>query len=126
MVAYNFQERFAADVQQGIKVQTIRAERKNGHAKPGDRVQLYAGMRTSKCRKLVDPDPVCIAAVPVVVDEVGISLGGEQFDWSEVEVLAKADGFENCVQMAEWFRSNHDMPMTGVLIKWEIANDSNS
>ena len=42
MVAYNFQARFAAAVASGQKRQTIRAPRKgNGHAKPGDRLQLY-------------------------------------------------------------------------------------
>jgi|GEM_PF-4621466 len=42
MVAYSFQDRWAADVEEGRKVCTIRARRKgrSRHARVGERVQL--------------------------------------------------------------------------------------
>lgn len=63
MVAYNFAAQFAEAVETRKKRQTIRAPRKdNRHAKVGDKLQLYTGMRTTNCRKLVNPDPRCTAS----------------------------------------------------------------
>jgi hypothetical protein len=56
MPAYNFQKQFAPLVQSGEKRQTIRTLGKRSHAQPGNKLQLYTGMRTKQCRKLVDPD----------------------------------------------------------------------
>lgn len=64
MVAYNFQAQFADAVHRGFKRQTIRAPRKHGHVQAGAPVQLYTGMRTRGCRKLIDPDPICIKLIP--------------------------------------------------------------
>lgn len=58
MVAYSFHRMFAPDVEAMIKRQTVRAHRKR-HARIGEPVQLYTGMRTKQCRKLVIPDPIC-------------------------------------------------------------------
>lgn len=126
MVAYNFQERFASDVQQGIKTQTIRAPRKNGHAKPCNRLQLYSGMRTPNCRKLVNPDPICVEVSKVEISRNWMKLDGEFVAWFDVDNFAKADGFACYGEMAEWFENTHGLPFTGVLIKWEMFSDSNS
>lgn len=61
MVAYSFRQRFVAPIQVGLgtiehipgteyapKRQTIRANRKR-HARPGEELQLYCGMRTKGC-----------------------------------------------------------------------------
>ena len=54
MVAYNFQKQFADAVERGEKRQTIRAPRRDGrHAKVGDKLQLYTGMRTKQCGMIV-------------------------------------------------------------------------
>ncbi|MEJ0016825.1 MAG: ASCH domain-containing protein [Acetobacteraceae bacterium] len=45
MVAYSFKRDFAAPILAGIKRQTIRADRRR-HARPGEVLQLYTGMRT--------------------------------------------------------------------------------
>ena len=67
MPAYTFQSRFAPLVASGEKRQTIRAIGKRRHAAVGDRIQLYTGMRTKACRKLVTPDPVCTFAAAVYI-----------------------------------------------------------
>jgi hypothetical protein len=57
MVAYSFNRRFVPAIESGIKSQTIRAPRRR-HARPGEWLQLYTGMRTKSCR-LIRADVVC-------------------------------------------------------------------
>lgn len=118
MVAYNFQMQFADDVATGSKRQTIRAHRKdNRHAKPGDKLQLYTGMRTKACRKLIQEDPVCISSEGINITSDGISYadGGECMT---PDVVARRDGFRDFAEMAEWFSKTHELPFTGILIRW--------
>lgn len=49
MVAYSFHPRFVDAILGGTKRQTIRMHRRR-HARPGEEMQLYAGMRTRHCR----------------------------------------------------------------------------
>ncbi len=118
MVAYNFQKEFSSDVETGKKRQTIRAHRKDGrHAKPGDKLQLYTGMRTKSCRKLVDPDPTCTSTEEITIAQDGISYSDGGVSMTP-EVVAKRDGFATFEAMAEFFRKTHGLPFTGVLIRW--------
>ncbi|MFK5597639.1 hypothetical protein ACFZ8E_11600 [Methylobacterium sp. HMF5984] len=57
MVAYSFKARFAAPILAGTKAQTIPAERtgRSRHARPGEQLQLFSGMRTKHCLRLGDP-----------------------------------------------------------------------
>ena len=48
MVAYSFKRRFREPILAGSKQQTIRADRKR-HARRGEALQLYTGMRTTQC-----------------------------------------------------------------------------
>lgn len=58
MVAYSFKAQFVEPIRAGLglptepqirpKRQTIRADRKR-HARPGEELQLYRGMRTRQC-----------------------------------------------------------------------------
>lgn len=103
MVAYNFHRTFANQVEELIKRHTIRAHRKR-HARPDEPVQLYTGMRHRNCRKLVDPDPICsqvqlieirfekqISGLPWITS---IELDGRSLTDSEIELLARRDGFD--------------------------------
>lgn len=75
MVAYSFHRRFVPLIQSGIKRHTIRPHRKR-HARPGEAVQLYTGMRTKACQKILAADPVCGR-----VDEVRMDLRWWPFDY---------------------------------------------
>lgn len=66
MVAYSFNQQFAAPIESGRKRQTIRAPRRR-HAQVGERLQLYTGMRTKACR-LIRDDVVCIGLGEVRFD----------------------------------------------------------
>lgn len=100
MVAYSFNKIFVPQIERGIKLQTIRADRRR-HARPGEPIQLYTAMRTRQCRKLVEPDPVCIGVAPVeiLVREAPlfpiseILVNGCPIEGEAAEEFARSDGF---------------------------------
>jgi hypothetical protein len=107
MVAFSFKQRFALLVESGVKRQTIR---QTARAKRGDLLQLYVGMRTKSCRKLVTPDPVC-----TLVDYVGIrpdylTLGNKALHEGDADDFAKRDGFANFNEMVAWFADTYGSP----------------
>ncbi|MCA0419608.1 MAG: ASCH domain-containing protein [Proteobacteria bacterium] len=134
MVAYSFNKRFAEPIATGhpatgiIKRQTIRAPRKR-HAQPGELLQIYQGMRTTQCRKIIQ-DPVCVAVRPI---ELFVALGyvrftdtGEAFGitWM-LDDFARQDGFLHWADLQAFWQATHpeasdkDMMFPGVLIRWE-------
>lgn len=100
MVAYSFHPCFERDVAGLIKLQTCRSHRRR-HARPGEAVQLYTGMRTRHCRKLVDPDPICTMLHELRFDipagrleqEMSIEIDGIALDQTKARAFAIADGF---------------------------------
>lgn len=64
MAAYNFKSQFVPKIESGEKTQTVRRIGKRVHAKPGQPVQLYTGMRTKKCRKIIGYENVLYVDVP--------------------------------------------------------------
>lgn len=122
MVAYNFQRQFASAVRSGAKKNTIRAMRKgrSRHARPGEALQLYSGMRTSACEKLVS-DPICSKVQQITISKeefVRVVLDQELLPASEIEKLAISDGFKNAEKFAAFFEETHGLPFDGVLISW--------
>ena len=114
MIAYNFQAQFAPDVESGKKRQTIRADGRRRHAKEGDALQLYTGMRQPGCRKL--RDAVCTKSTYCVIREDGITLGNHPR--MNVDDFARADGFRDFEHLKQWFRDTHGLPFYGTLIMW--------
>lgn len=123
MVAYSFKKEFVPAISSGFKCQTIRGNRRR-HALPGERMQLYCGMRTRHCFKII-PDPVCRDVRPVIL-RVGPDA---TFDYVEIDMcridpwdidrLGKLDGFDNGKQMAQfWFETYGVGEFTGVIIRW--------
>ncbi|MGO8079882.1 ASCH domain-containing protein [Rhizobium leguminosarum] len=99
MVAYSFKPYFTPQIEDLTKCQTVRADRPR-HARPGEAVQLFQGMRTRHCRRIV-VDPICTANLPVqiklsdLLDELiaSIVVNGIQLHREEVEEFACKDGF---------------------------------
>lgn len=116
MVAYNFQARFADAVACGDKVQTIRKRRASGHAKPGDAVQLYTGMRTKQCRKLADA--TCVLSTYCAIREDSVTLGNHPR--VDLDAFAEWDGFESFDDMKSWFREVYGLPFIGQLVRWSL------
>lgn len=121
MSAYNFTKQFAGLVESGQKRQTIRAYGKRKHADAGERIQLYTGMRTRACRKLVDPDPICLARLDVEIRRYKSgkrtlrTTGTGALDLGDV---AQADGFKNMDELIDWIESAYGLPFDGVLLRW--------
>lgn len=131
MVAYNFQARFAAAVENGTKRQTIRAPRKGrraahhgidtwlgAHAAPGETLQLYTGMRTRACRLL--RTATCHDVSDVLIDENGRFWSFRPQELHDIDYVAKADGFTSAHEMLTWFREAHGLPFRGVMIRWLV------
>jgi hypothetical protein len=117
MVAYNFKKQFVLLVETGKKQQTIRSLRKR-HIKPGEAMQLYTGMRTKACRKLVTPDPLCISVEPLLMhDALGIKLNNHWLTKEALTRLALADSFAGRDECLRFFNAVHGLPFEGVLIK---------
>ncbi|RWR14236.1 ASCH domain-containing protein [Paenirhodobacter populi] len=123
MVAYSFQRRFAPPIAALTKRQTIRADRRR-HARPGEMLQLFTGMRTRHCVKII-ADPRCTSVEPVILrmdDDhriAEVEIAGEPID--DVDGFAIRDGFESLSDMSGFWVMSHG-PMAlfrGVLILWE-------
>ena len=117
MVAYNFKKQFAEKVRDGSKCQTVRGQR-DRHANPGEAVQLYTGMRTKQCDKLI-PDSICTSVSKVVINNNLVMIDGWILWGSNLEKFAIADGFANYADFLAFFKEVHRLPFEGVLIKWE-------
>lgn len=130
MVALNFKSQFADDVEDRRKRRSIRAPRKDGrNPKPGDKLQLYTGMRQKGCRKLLDAE--CTRVRPVEITHMGIALDGHQLYAGDAPAyaggvdpehydsdFARADGFGTFQDMREFFEKEHGLPFKGLLIEW--------
>lgn len=122
MVAYSFQRRFIAPIEERTKVQTIRAIGKRRHAQLGDMLQIYFGMRTQHCRKIIRDQPCTISSpvfinfgVPSVCFAGDVLVGREALDR-----FAVTDGFQNWPELVEFWAENHpgvDV-FEGLLIGW--------
>jgi len=104
VVAYNIFARFAEAVEAGTKVLTVRGPRRR-HARPGEELQLYTGMRTRQCRLLrrapclfVGPVLLRFGADPAVF--LGEDSDGPALD---LEVFAREMGYAGWAALAaQW------------------------
>lgn len=129
MVAYSFAPRFVEPIRQGYKRQTIRRNRFKGHARVGGLIQLFTGMRTSRCMKIL-PDVTCIDVCPVLIrfddamritriETVGIPV-------RDLDAFAIRDGFTDLEDMGAFWELTNG-PMThfeGVLIEWAMPQEA--
>ncbi len=122
MVAYSFKQQFRKPILAGTKQQTIRAERKR-HARLGEQLQLYTGMRTRQCR--IIGRAVCSSVVPVTI---GISEGwimgsnGDRVtDPDLLAFFAMRDGFPEWPEMLAFWQREHPglAVFSGVVIAWQ-------
>ncbi|QBF31524.1 ASCH domain-containing protein [Thalassococcus sp. S3] len=129
MVAYSFQKRFAPMIEAGFKLHTIRGHRKR-HAFPGERLQLYQGMRTKACRKIIDPDPMCLSVEPIRIERRrGLIERVEVFDRiiGDLDAFAVADGFEDREDMSAFWTEQHkakDEVFLGVQVGWASPREA--
>lgn len=127
MPAYNFQKQFVDLIRAGIKHSTIRRSRtRGGNPQPGKPLQLYNGMRTSSCEKII-ADPICKSVRPIVIWaeyfsrdswKLEIILEGEKLNMADIVDLARADGFEHERDFCEFFSRKYGDTANLYLIEW--------
>lgn len=118
MPAYNYKARFADDVENLRKRQTVRLKRQRP-TKPGDTLYHYTGMRTKTCRKLLEIK--CKSVTPVDLDENGnLWVDNKLLTIDETVAFAQADGFDGLNQFFDFFEDHYGLPLFGELevIKW--------
>lgn len=140
MVAYSFRPRFVNPILVGLgmaapnsfgvtppeivpKRQTIRADRAR-HARPGEELQLYCGMRTKGC--FLIGRARCVRVAPVSLSFLHnmefAKVKGSTYarSWKDRDRFAQNDGFRNWEEMREFWRVENDADaFEGVIIKWE-------
>lgn len=155
MVAYSYKGRFVAPIRVGLglpvqdehrelggyqpgqiikpKRQTIRANGKRRHARPGETVQHYHAQRSPKCFKIGEGK--CFAADPIRIfvhaDRIELrERHGGRSDFrgaGKLDRFAVSDGFSDWAEMkAFWLEEHagelkHLGPFVGVLIRWEAV-----
>ena len=121
MVAYSFKKQFGPPILAGTKAQTIRADRKR-HARPGELVQLFTGMRTRQCRLL--GEALCLSVWPIRMalrDDIVFANDGWIRTLDDLDAFARRDGFQDWSQMVAFWADEHpgvDV-FEGVLIRWQ-------
>lgn len=105
------------------KRQTIRAIGKRRHARPGDALQHYTGMRTKNCRLI--GRSTCESARPIAIKicndgDLLVSIERQRLSDSKAEIFARDDGFGSIEDMWLFWRENHPgvTDFGGVVIGW--------
>ena len=127
MVAYSFNPRFIEPIRQGMKTQTIRAVGLRAHVRPGQLLQLYSGMRTAYCVRIL-PDTPCLDVMWV---EIAFADGprppidrimADGLRVRDLDAFALRDGFSDIDDMSEFWSEHHPEALKagfrGVLIEW--------
>lgn len=141
MPAYSFKGLFCEYVKEGSKLHTVRAPRggKMAHAKPGDTVYLYYGMRTKQCTKLAEG--TCTKVESILITNDNVTIEGRRLSAEERDAFAHSDGFRHTDQfsnnragcwemMLEFWKKEHGEIGTagpvvffrGVIIHWELKH----
>lgn len=120
MVAYSFKRRFVEPIRAGSKAQTIRAERKR-HARPGETLQLYTGMRTRSC--MLIGTATCSLVSPIrfdfISEAVRIGDGPAIIDRASRNKFARLDGFADWDDLCAFWAAEHGLSLwSGMLIRW--------
>ena len=116
MVAYSFKSQFEEAIKSERKRQTIRAVGLRRHARVGQRLQIYTGMRTKNCYKILEVDPICTRSDDIYIGRRSVKLNGQRLGLLEEQKLARADGFATVDDFYDFFSDR--VPLTGKLIAW--------
>jgi len=121
MVAYSFKRQFVEPILAGTKRQTIRADRRR-HARPGEEMQLYTGMRTKHCKLIGRTTCESIEPVLLIVSGAGVIKinGTVLFSDQRMQEFARSDGFTSWAEMCAFWRDVNGVTdeWNGVLIRW--------
>lgn len=122
MVAYSFQRQFEAPMIARTKIQTLRNDRKR-HARVGETLQLYTGMRTRACRLIGLATCERVDAITIDFRSPRIEIGEARRIYTPAgfNAFATADGFPSWDLLETFWRKHHPAitdSWTGVRIQW--------
>jgi hypothetical protein len=127
MVAYSFNPRFIEPIRQGLKTQTIRSYSEARQPRPGQLLQLYTGMRTKHCRRIL-PDVPCLTVMKVQItfafDQEWVidKITTDNVRVRDLDDFAIRDGFTDRYDMSAFWRAYHPEATAtgfdGILIEW--------
>jgi hypothetical protein len=121
MVAYSFNLKFIGPIRAGSKTQTVRGDRKR-HARAGEEVQLYTGMRTNHCRMIGTATCKSVESIRFDFEKQEVVIGGAApiEDLPDLDAFAASDGFEDFRDLRQFWRDNHSgvEQWSGILIRW--------
>lgn len=147
MVAYSYKGRFVAPIRVGLglpvldlhyelggylpgqpirpKRQTIRANGRRRHARPGETIQQYYAMRTTKCFKIGDARCSAVRPIKIFVATGKVIIANETICHPRgLDEFARRDGFNDWTDMQDFWREEHGGeltrlgPFVGVLVEW--------
>lgn len=131
MVAYSFKKQFVQPIRVGLssislsfdcppKCQTIRANRKR-HARVGEELQLYCGMRTKHCYLIGRSRCTAVSRIIIWTSTMAIMIAGKLLTARQIGAFVKADGFASVHDMNQFWNENHPGvdKFEGMLIEWE-------
>lgn len=141
MVAYSYKRRFVVPIRLGLglpydlidiegdiavasrpKRQTIRADRKR-HARPGEELQHYCGMRTRGCFLIGRARCTRVRSIEIRILRKGFAIDVEGVPYinAAAEEFARMDGFADSADMLSFWNAEHPGidHFTGVVIEWE-------
>lgn len=113
-----FKPRFAAMVENGTKLQTVRPRPKR-MPKEGDTISLRCWSGAPyRSRQRVLREATIAAVREVEIYEDIVALDGRALHHYEAEEFAMADGFTSPGEMTAWFRETHGLPFVGIVLYW--------
>lgn len=124
MVAYSFKKQFAEPILAGTKRQTIRAARRR-HARVGEALQLYTGMRTKQCRLIARAECTHVHPITLDFDNAEVRVPWAIFSGPvALDVFAASDGFDSWDDLCAFWKREHGSldKFEGVLIAWRPAH----
>ena len=121
-IVRTFKPQFAPLVEAGTKLQTVRPVPKR-MPEAGDQASLRAWTgRAYWSAQRVLREVILSRVREVTIHATGqIELAGRYLTTPEMEAFARADGFADLEALLAWFRAEHGLPFTGILIEWNLS-----
>lgn len=116
MVNFNFKAEFIPKILSGEKCSTIRQTKR---CKVGDTMHLYTDLRTKKAKKI--GEAICFGTAKIKIDKGIIWQLSEQEGSTNPkgQRLSTQEGFQNEVELMNFFKNQYGLPFIGYLHAWK-------